>query len=124
MHGRHGRGRWGGGGPGAGRASHLLEPALLCSLLEGPAHGYALVEKLGAFGLETVSLRRVYRVMQRLEEVGWVRSDWESDRTQGPPRRIYVLAPEGEEVLAEWMDYLRESKRAIDGLLDAYERRS
>jgi PadR family transcriptional regulator, regulatory protein PadR len=123
MHGRHGRGRWPGGGPGTGRASHMLEPALLCSLLEGPAHGYALVEKLGDFGLETVSLRRVYRAMQRMEEMAWVSSDWEADRTQGPPRRVYVLQPEGERVLAEWMTYLRESKGGIDRLLDAFERR-
>jgi PadR family transcriptional regulator, regulatory protein PadR len=122
MHGRRGRGHWGDRGPGAGRASHMLEPALLCSLLEGPTHGYALVEKLGAFGLEAVSLRRVYRVMQRLEEMGWVSSDWEADCTQGPPRRVYALAHEGKQVLAEWMTYLRESKWGIDRLLEAYER--
>ena len=123
MHGRYRGGRWREGGPGAGRAGHLMEPALLCSLLEGAAHGYALVEKLGAFGMETVPLRRVYRVMQRLEELGWVSSDWEADRTQGPPRRVYALAPEGEQVLAEWMDYLRESRHAIERLLEAYEGR-
>ncbi len=124
MHGRHGRGRWRGGGPGTGRAGHMLEPALLCSLLEGPAHGYALVEKLGDFGLETVSLRRVYRAMQRMEEMGWVSSDWEPDRTQGPPRRVYALAPDGEQVLAEWIAYLEESKEGIDRLLEAYKRSS
>ena len=66
----------------------MLEPALLCILLAGPAHGYALVEQLDDFGLETVSLRRVYRMLQRMEEMGWVTSDWESGETQGPPRGL------------------------------------
>ncbi len=124
-HGRHGRGHGRGPGPrpGYGRAGHMLEPALLCVLLAGPAHGYALVEQLDDFGLETVSLRRVYRMLQRMEEMGWVTSDWESGETQGPPRRVYAIAPDGEQVLADWMTQLRESKAAIDRLLEAYEQR-
>ena len=127
MHGRHGRGprkgRGRGHGPGRGRAGHLLESALLCSLLRGPAHGYALIEDLAGFGLEEVSLRRIYRVMQTMEEFGWVTSDWETERTQGPPRRVYALAPGGARVLDEWVAELRESRAALDRLLDAYERR-
>ncbi len=120
MHGRHGR------GPGrqrSGRTAHLLEPALLCSLIAGPAHGYALAEALTEFSLEQVSLRRIYRMLRDMEEAGWVVSDWETERTQGPPRRVYALTPEGESVLANWMQYLQESRAAIDRLLAAYGRR-
>lgn len=118
MHGRHGHRR---GRRGSGRAAHLLEPALLCSLLSGPAHGYALTEALSAYGLEQVSLRRIYRMLRDMEESGWVASDWETERTQGPPRRVYALTAEGEAVLAGWVDYLQESRAAIDRLLTAYQ---
>ncbi len=124
MRGGHGRGQGRGRGRGRrrGRAAHLLEPALLCSLLDGPAHGYALAEQVTAFGLEQVSLRRIYRMLSDMEEMGWVVSEWETEKTQGPPRRVYVLAPEGEQVLAAWVTYLRESRDAIDRLIAAYER--
>lgn len=118
MHGRHGRGH---GRRHSGRAAHLLEPALLCSLLSGPAHGYALAEALAAYGLEQVSLRRTYRMLRDMEDSGWVASDWETERTQGPPRRVYALTTEGKAVLAGWVQYLRESRAAIDRILRVYE---
>lgn len=120
MHGRHG---WGHGRHRSqGRAAHLLEPAVLICLMRGPAHGYLLAEQLAEFNLEEVSLRRIYRLLQGMEETGWVTSDWETQETQGPPRRVYALAPEGRRVLAAWIESLRESRAAIDRLLAAYER--
>ena len=127
MHGRHGRGQGRGRGRGRyrgrGRAAHLLEPALLCSLLKGPAHGYALAEELAEFNLEQVSLRRIYRMLRDMEETGWIVSDWDTEQTQGPPRRVYALTPEGLEVLEAWISTLQESRDAIDRLLEAYENR-
>lgn len=121
MHGRRARGGGGGRGPGYGRADHLLEPALLCSLQQGATHGYGLSEQLAEFGLEAVLLRRVYRALQSLEEAGWVSSDWETAETQGPPRRVFALTLEGRQLLHDWMAHLRESRAAIDRLLESYE---
>ena len=95
---------------------------MLSSLLDGPAHGYALAEALAAFGLGETSLRRIYRMLRDMEARGWVASDWDTERTQGPPRRVYALTAVGEEVLAEWIDHLRESRAAIDRLLSVYQR--
>ena len=96
---------------------------MLICLMRGPAHGYALAEQLRAFSLEQVPLRRVYRMLQGMEEFGWITSDWDTEETQGPPRRVFALAPEGEDVLADWMESLRESREANDGLLAAYNAR-
>ena len=120
MRGRHGYGH--GRRRQSGRTAHLLEPAVLSSLLDGPAHGYALAEALAAFGLGETSLRRIYRMLRDMEERGWVASDWDTERTHGPPRRVYVLTSAGEQVLAEWIDHLRESRAAIDRLLSVYQR--
>jgi DNA-binding PadR family transcriptional regulator len=99
----------------------MLEPAVLCSLLSGPAHGYALAEALAEFGLDEVALRRVYRLLSSMEEAGWVTSSLDTEETQGPPRRVYALTPMGVDVLEDWMGYLRESRAAIDALLSEYE---
>lgn len=129
MPGRHPHEHTHGHGPGGGRrrqgrAAHLLEPAVLICLMRGPAHGYALAEQLEALNLEQIPLRRVYRTLQGMEEFGWIASDWETEETQGPPRRIYTLAPEGEQVLEDWMTSLRKSRDTIDGLLAAYQEHS
>lgn len=122
MHGRHGRGPGGSRGRRRqGRTAHLLEPAILICLLRGPAHGYALAEQLTEFNLDQVALRRIYRMLQGMQEFGWISSDWETQETQGPPRRIYGLTAEGNRVLADWMESLRESREAIDSLLVAYQ---
>jgi PadR family transcriptional regulator len=120
MHGRHGHGQ--GRRRQSGRTAHLLEPALLASLLDGPAHGYALAEALAGFGLGEISLRRIYRMLRDMEEQGFVASDWDAERTQGPPRRVYALTPQGKHMLSEWIDHLGESRAAIDRLLGAYQR--
>jgi PadR family transcriptional regulator PadR len=92
-------------------------------LLKGPAHGYALAESLSEFSLEQVSLRRIYRMLRDMEEMVWVSSDWDTEQTQGPPRRVYALTAEGQGVLEAWMSTLRESRDAIDRLVEAYESR-
>jgi len=120
MHGRRGYGH--GQRRDSGRTAHLLEPAILTSLLGVRAHGYALAEALVSFGLGDTSLRRIYRLLRTMEAQGWVASDWDAKSTQGPPRRVYTLTPVGEQVLADWVAHLTESRRAIDRLLGEYRR--
>jgi PadR family transcriptional regulator PadR len=99
----------------------MLEPAVLVSLEAGPAHGYALAEQLEAYGLAQVPRRRVYRLLRDLEELGWVASSWDTEETQGPPRRVYELTDEGERALTGWVQHLKESRAALDRLIRAYE---
>jgi PadR family transcriptional regulator PadR len=104
------------------RAVRFVEPTLLLLLHHGPAHGYTLIERLGEFGLADIDSSAVYRALRDMEERGWVLSSWEEKETQGPPRRIYRLAPLGNEVLGWWMKDLRETRDMIDHLLDAHRR--
>lgn len=121
MHGRHGPHGGRHGRRQRGRAAHLLEPALLVMLQKGPAHGYALAEQVATLGLSGFSLRRVYRALQTMEQLGWIVSTWDAERAQGPPRRVYALTEEGKRVLEQWMADLRESRAVIDRLLGACE---
>jgi DNA-binding PadR family transcriptional regulator len=93
---------------------------VLLLLHHAPAHGYTLVDQLGEFGLEAPHLRIVYRLLRDMEENGWVRSTWDAEETQGPPRRVYCLTALGDEMLSTCMRYLKRTREQIDSLMDAY----
>jgi len=104
------------------RAVRFLEPTLLLLLHHGPAHGYTLLAELESFGLGDSDPSVLYRALRDMEEKGWVSSYWEEEQTQGPPRRVYRLTEEGNEVLRWWTDDLRETAQIIDNLLNTYRR--
>lgn len=117
-----GRGRGWGRRRRARRAVRMLDPTLLLLLHHGPAHGYTLLEQLGEFGLGDLNTSVVYRALRDMEARGWVTSTWDSEQTQGPPRRVYCLTALGDEVLALWTQDLEEARKKIDYLLGVYRR--
>lgn len=104
------------------RAVRFLEPALLLLLHHRPAHGYTLLAELDSFGLGGSDPSVLYRALRVMEEKGWVSSYWDEEDTQGPPRRVYRLTREGNEVLSWWTEDLRETAQIIDRFLDTYKR--
>lgn len=110
---RRGRGR---------RRIGLLQPALLLLLHHGPAHGYTLLDQLGAFGMANLSPSVVYRTLRNMEDEGWVTSSWDREETQGPPRRVYQLTVVGDQVLASWIQEIEEAQDQINYLLRSYYR--
>ena len=119
MRGR-GRGRrgWGCGR----RAAGLLQSALLLLLHREPAHGYTLLEQLGEFGLEGIDPSAIYRALRDMEAREWVSSTWDEEQSQGPAHRVYRITETGDEMLAAWIQDLRETREMIDRLLEAYHR--
>ncbi|GAB4285093.1 MAG: hypothetical protein Kow0067_07610 [Coriobacteriia bacterium] len=92
---------------------------MLAALVRGESHGYDLVAAIeeitgGAVVADTGGL---YRVLRRLEDEGSVVSHWEEGEA-GPARRSYQLTDEGRELLAHWLQHLRERKRTLDTLVD------
>jgi DNA-binding PadR family transcriptional regulator len=103
-------------------AVRILEPVLLLLLHRGEAHGYTLLEQLGEFGLSEPDPSVVYRNLRDMEEKGWVVSTWDSEGAQGPPRRVYRLAPLGDELLSRWIEDLQETRATLNYLVEAYDR--
>ena len=103
------------------RAVRFVEPTLLLLLHYGPAHGYTLIEQLHEYGLAEIDSSAVYRALRDMEERGWVLSSWDEEQTQGPPRRVYRLTPQGDEVLGWWAQDLQETRTMIDHLVSAYD---
>jgi PadR family transcriptional regulator PadR len=104
------------------RGAGLLEPTLLLLLHQGTAHGYVLTEDLQRLGLEVMDTSIVYRSLRDMEAQGWLTSTWDEEETQGPPRRIYRLTPEGNEVLSSWIRSLEGTRAMIENLLGIYHR--
>jgi PadR family transcriptional regulator PadR len=96
----------------------LLEPALLILIKEKARHGYTLLTDLDALGMGTIHPSVVYRTLREMEELGWIQSDWDTSQTQGPPRRIYRLASQGEEALEGWKHELGKVREIISSLLE------
>ena len=114
------RHRWRGGR--ARRGVWFLEPVLLLLLHRGPSHGYTLIEQLAEFGLEGLQPSVAYRALRDMDEKEWVTSSWDVDETQGPPRRVYRLAAQGDDVLGAHMQDLQETREQIGDLIEAYNR--
>ena len=117
---RRGR-RWGRRGC-PGRLAGFLHPCLLLLLHYGDTHGYDLIQRLDAFGFDATSLNPglVYRALREMEREGYVASDWQEE-SLGPPRRVYRLTRQGDEVLSQWVNELGESQNAIERFIDAYK---
>jgi PadR family transcriptional regulator PadR len=107
-------------------AISLLEPTLLILLKEQPRHGYTLLGDIETLGMTTIHPSVVYRTLREMERLEWIQSDWDTDQTQGPPRRIYRLTGQGEEALQNWQHELKKNQNLISDLLrriESYERR-
>jgi DNA-binding PadR family transcriptional regulator len=97
----------------------LLQPTVMALLVEGPQHGYALVERLR----ESPLMRGVkpddtgvYRLLNSLEEQRLVRHRL-AESEQGPSKRVYELTKPGRDCLSKWTSTLDEYRRAISQLV-------
>ena len=115
--GRGGRGQLAGGG-----IRRFLEPVLLLLLHQGANHGYELVSALAPFGLDDVAPGPVYRTLRELEAAGLVKSEWDTESSGGPARRVDRLTEAGHRYLTDWVENLRQTDNALHNFLTAYER--
>ncbi len=88
-----------------------LDPLVLATVAEEPAHGYAILQRLkqrssGAFDLAEGT---IYPALHRLERDGLLSSSWTSE--SGRRRRVYRLTRAGRSALQvrrrEWTQFAR-----------------
>ena len=94
-----------------------LDFLLLGALSSGPAHGYAVAERMrtrsgGALDLPEGTL---YPALHRLERSGLLASKW--SEVNGRQRRMYQLTAKGQRTLVtqqhEWIAF----RKAVDGVV-------
>ena len=100
----------------------LLRPLLLFQIIQGPVHGYNLLERLAEYGLADINPSLIYRALRNMELDGLIESRWEETESMGPPRRIYTATPKGRRFVALKMHELEATRDQIDKLLAAYAR--
>lgn len=91
-----------------GHLYRFVEPVLLLVLKEkGRTYGYDILGCLAehAFTDGEIEKAVLYRTLRRLEEYGYIVSDWDTAEP-GPARRVYKLTRDGEKHLEEWAQVL------------------
>ena len=104
-----------------GHLYRFVEPVLLLVLKEkGRSYGYDLLGSLAehAFTDGEIEKAVLYRTLRRLEENGYIKSDWDMGEP-GPARRVYTLTREGEKHLKEWAQVLAK----VAGSMNRFVRR-
>jgi PadR family transcriptional regulator len=94
-----------------GKPSDLIQGTLdlliLKTLSLEPAHGWAIAKRIEQVSRDAlqVSQGALYPALHRLEQQGWVRSDWRTTQT-GREAKFYVLTRAGrgqlEQALKQW----------------------
>lgn len=91
-----------------GHLYRFVEPVLLLVLKEKRhSYGYDLLGHLAehAFTDGEIEKAVLYRTLRRLEQNGYITSDWDMQQP-GPARRVYSLTRDGERHLKEWAQVL------------------
>lgn len=103
--------------------SKTIFPALILHLVrKQPDHGYGLMQRIDALcgGLIAVNTNKIYPLLRRLEERGFLVARWDDPHKRG--RRIYTITAAGEERLARikenMLPYLEAIVRAVSDLRD------
>ena len=85
----------------------LSEWLVLCLVCEQPRHGFAIARLLEAEGslgkVWRVPKPVIYRALQRLEQLGLVRTAEQQATSQGPVRSLIDATPAGRQAASEWL---------------------
>ncbi len=94
----------------------LLQPNILILLAKENLHGYSIIQALVAKDLfygEKADNTGIYRTLNKLEEKGMIRFEWELENT-GPARKVYHITDEGLACLSHWIDTLESYRKTIE----------
>jgi len=84
------------------RMRQFIQPCMLLLLYEKPAHGYELMDSLKEFGFEDgADSGLVYRNLRKMEQQGWIISEWETEGA-GPAKRLYKVTDNGIDIIHNW----------------------
>src|SRR5260370_6348901 len=96
----------------------ISEPAeyvLLGLLKSRPMHGYEMFQQFtnGTLGqIVHIEMSQMYAFLKKLERLHYVEAEVEPQGTR-PPRKIFRLTPDGEELFRQWLIEAVEKPREI-----------
>jgi DNA-binding PadR family transcriptional regulator len=107
-----------------GTLDKLIQPAILAVLADGPVHGYALAERIGAlpaFAGDKPDVSGVYRCLKAMQRKGLVHSSWNLSLS-GPAKKNYQITAAGRQCLRCWVGTLQQYRQTITALLNTARR--
>ena len=105
--------------PSLGAPKNFLIPIMLLHLRDWNSHGYELMEKVMAFGVESVDQGNFYRLLRQMEKDELVMSKWDVS-SGGPAKRIYSITEAGEQYLEMWAGSLSYYQKMLDQFFNLY----
>ena len=72
----------------------VLEVCALAVLTVGPAHGYAVAQRLESAGLGQIKGGTLYPLLTRLQTAGLLTSSWQAGDA-GPGRKVFEITEQG-----------------------------
>src|SRR5438874_9016084 len=100
-------------------SKNWLVPVVLLMLREWSSYGYELMEKMAAFGLNTMNAGTFYRTLRQMEKDGIVSSSWSTSEA-GPARRVYSITAAGEAYLKFWAESLHQYQKIMSTFFRLY----
>lgn len=94
-------------------------PIILLLLRQWNSHGYELMERLAAFGLQAMNPGTFYRILRQMEKDGMVSSIWDMS-VAGPARRVYTITQAGEVYLRYWSESLDQYRKMMNTFFELY----
>jgi hypothetical protein len=74
------------------------ELAILSLVAEQPRHGYEIEQVIEARGMRDwteVGFSSIYYLLNKLEKAGWIESQLQQSKGQGPARKVYHITSQG-----------------------------
>ncbi|HEX8696449.1 MAG TPA: PadR family transcriptional regulator [Longimicrobium sp.] len=95
-----------------------LDLLILKALSLEPMHGWAIAQRLEQLSREALRVGQgsLYPALQRLEEKGWIDSEWRATE-QNRRARYYELTPAGRRALGEEAESWRRYVEMVDLIL-------
>lgn len=104
-----------------GMVVRFVEPCILLLLSKGTSHGYGLMEDLEKHCGEKVDIGNLYRTLRKMELNGWVKSEWDGNKT-GRDRRMYTITKNGKKILEEASISFVQTDKLIHRFLEGYQK--
>lgn len=104
-----------------GTIERFVEPCILLLLSREPTHGYGLMEGLTKHCGEKVDIGNLYRTLRRMEQVGWVTSEWDSNENERN-KRVYTITETGRICLKDAVSSLQRTDGLIHHLFRGYQK--
>lgn len=104
-----------------GTIERFVEPCILLLLSREPTHGYGLMEGLAKHCGEKVDIGNLYRTLRRMEQDGWVTSEWDKKDNERD-KRVYTVTNRGRAFLKDAVASLQQTDELIHHLFSRYQK--